>query len=356
MAEFKTPVSKRTRSRVAENSEFHTPIKIPPSPFLKQIGYGCGVNVFTLERSPKVGFIRSPWAIKKRNKNVTKDSTYNSRIKLEAEILRKLKHPNIVGFRALTYAPGGDPCLAMEKIEISLGDLIEERVEAGEDQFPANDILKIGYEIAKGLEYLHHTAYILHGDMKSYNVLVTKDYSVVKICDFGVSVPLTKALEIDTSTDEFMYIGTQCWSAPEVISEEGPITNKADIWSYGLVLYEMIALAPPHYENHDDDAMDVSADDSMLECRAFNTSKENNDPNNSDMEDSFIQSLKDPNDGPYGTRPPLPAIELGPEYDKVLEIFYACTDRDLITRPSAKGVVMFFKNYVKNVTEDSVKA
>lgn len=54
--------------------------------------------------------------------------------------------------------------------------------------------------------------------MKSYNVLVTRDYSVVKICDFGVSVPLTKTLEIDTSTDEFMYIGTQCWSSPEVIS------------------------------------------------------------------------------------------------------------------------------------------
>lgn len=97
------------------------------------------------------------------------------------------------------------------------GDLIEQRVEDGEPQFPAAEILKIGYEIAKGLEYLHHEVFLLHGDMKSYNILISLDHSTVKICDFGVSVPLTKALEIDQSSQEHMYIGTQCWSAPEII-------------------------------------------------------------------------------------------------------------------------------------------
>lgn len=96
--------------------------------------------------------------------------------------------------------------------------MIEERVEAGEVQFNADEILKVGYEIAKGLEYLHHTAYVLHGDVKSYNILTTRRLETVKICDFGVSVPLTRALEMDTSTGEFMYIGTQCWSAPEIIN------------------------------------------------------------------------------------------------------------------------------------------
>ena len=79
-----------------------------------------GINVFTLERSPKVGFTRSPWAIKKRNKDVTDDPKYNTRIKLEAEILRKLKHPNIVQFKALAVS-NGEPCLVMEKLDISLG-------------------------------------------------------------------------------------------------------------------------------------------------------------------------------------------------------------------------------------------
>lgn len=352
MAEFKTP-SKIIRNKPTDNQDLCTPIKIPSSPFLTQIGYGCGVNVFTLERSPKVGYTRSPWAIKKRNKSVAVDPKYNLRIKFEADILKKLKHPNIVGFRALTYGLSGEPCLAMEKLDISLGDLIEEKVEAGEPPFSAEKILKIGYEIAKGLEYLHHTAYILHGDIKSYNILISKDHDIVKICDFGVSVPLNNSLEMDTSSEEFTYIGTRCWSAPEVISEEGPITNKADIWSYGLVLWEMIALSPPHFENHDH-STDTSTEVSMLECKPMDISKEKSD-SNLDMEDSFIESLEDPDDSNYGTRPLLPAVELGPEYNKVLEIFCACTDEDYKTRPSAKGVVMFFNNYVNLFNDKTVK-
>lgn len=73
------------------------------------------------------------------------------------------------------------------------------------------------YEITKGLEYLHHIAYILHGDIKSYNILISSDYKIVKLCDFGVSLPLTETLEVDTSNGNFNYIGTECWSAPEII-------------------------------------------------------------------------------------------------------------------------------------------
>lgn len=98
-----------------------------------------------------------------------------------------------------------------------LGDKIEYRLNISDDPFPAKDILKIAYEIIKGLEYLHHTAHILHGDVKSYNVLLSENYSTVKLCDFGVSVPLTESLEIDTSKGDFTYVGTDCWSAPEII-------------------------------------------------------------------------------------------------------------------------------------------
>lgn len=79
-----------------------------------------GVNVFQLERSPRIGFARSPWAIKKRN-NWAKDKKYDNRIRLEAEILKNLKHPNIVGFRAFTLSETGAPCLAMEQLDVSLG-------------------------------------------------------------------------------------------------------------------------------------------------------------------------------------------------------------------------------------------
>ena len=88
-----------------------------------ELFYSLGVQVFTLERSPKVGCTRSPWAVKKRNKKIN-DPKYNERIKGEASILRKLNHPNIVGFRGFGSGASGEPCLVMEKLHASLGIII----------------------------------------------------------------------------------------------------------------------------------------------------------------------------------------------------------------------------------------
>lgn len=325
MAEFKTPTSTKCKSRLDSAKKIPS-LEIPPSPFLQKIGYGCGVNVFTLDRSPKAGFVRSPWAIKKSNQ-LSLDKKYDERIRLEAEILSKLNHPNIIGFRALAETVRGQPCLAMEKMEISLGDLIQEKYESeGREPFPAADIWRIGHEIAKGLEYLHHTMYILHGDVKSYNVLVTKDFATVKLCDFGVSLKLSKDLEVES--EDSRYIGTECWSAPEIIHETGPITNKTDIWAYGIVIWEMITLSTPHVKMTADFEDEMETDVSMTEEEMLCGLNES----------SF--SL-----GTVGTRPLLPAIDLDEEYRKVLEIFYACTDADYMTRPSAKGIVIFYNNY-----------
>nr|XP_031844609.1 lymphokine-activated killer T-cell-originated protein kinase isoform X2 [Nomia melanderi] len=343
MAEFKTP-SKRYKSRLQDNLEIQTPIKIPASPFLEQIGYGTGVSVFSLERSPKVGFARSPWAIKKRNHNVKHAEEYNERIRFEAEVLRKLNHPNIVGFRALTEVSNDgqiDPCLAMEKLDASLSDKIEEKLCSDDDPFPAKVILKITYEIMKGLKYLHHTAYILHGDIKSHNVLVSEDYNRVKLCDFGVSVPLTKSLKMDISKGDFAYIGTECWSAPEIIHGDGPVTNAADIWASGLVMWEMIALSTPHLETVEKDAS--SFDDSFTETDMQDVTR--NRRHDESMNDSVV-FLEEIIHAKYGTRPPLPAIQLGKEYDSVLELFFVCTTMDYKHRPSAIGLVRYFENYV----------
>ncbi|KAK0174683.1 hypothetical protein PV327_010423 [Microctonus hyperodae] len=350
MADFKTPTSKRIQSRLENNSsEYQTPLKIPATPYLKQIGYGCGVNVFTLERSPRVGFARSPWAIKKRNAKIIKDKKFDKRIQLEADILRQLKHENIVGFRALTLSETGVPCLAMEQLEISLGDLIEKRLEEDGGPFPAKNIEHVGFEVAKGLEYLHHTVLILHGDLKSYNVLVSNNLKIVKLCDFGVSVPLNEQLELDNSKNDFSYTGTECWNAPEIISDEGPVTNKTDMWAYGLTLWEMIALLPPHVDDEslNESNMDVSMDENSI------LSSENTDSNGTMMDDSLLM-LDEKSSCKYGTRPPLPAIEFGSEYDRVLEVFYLCTDQDYRTRPSAKGVVMYFKSFIKETSESKV--
>ncbi|KAH0953965.1 hypothetical protein HN011_005472 [Eciton burchellii] len=343
MAELKTPTRVRTEKKVTDRTELNTPVKIPASPFLQQIGYGTGIAVYMMQRSPKVGcFARSPWAIKKWVKGRSSDVN-NSHLRLEADILRQLNHPNIVGFRAFTTGPDGKPCLAMEAVDMSLGDKIDERQELLEDEpFPAKDIMKVAFEVAKGLKYLHNTAHVLHGDIKSWNILVSDAFEVVKICDFGNSLPLTESLEVDMSKGDFSYVGTECWNPPEVI-ENGPITSAADIWPYGLVLWEMISLSVPHAEHLDENELNESITESIKTL----------DESDVDMNesDSFLKRVMPCTRNVIGTRPALPAIELGKEYERILEVFFICTIEYKL-RPSAKALVNYFeKCQSANVTK-----
>lgn len=93
------------------------------------------------------------------------------RLKNEADILKGLNHPNIVGFRAFLNTSDGRGCLAMEKCQTSLGDLLE---QCREEEFviPVGQMRKVAAEVAKALEYIHNTVYLLHGDIKSHNILI----------------------------------------------------------------------------------------------------------------------------------------------------------------------------------------
>ncbi|XP_029174190.1 lymphokine-activated killer T-cell-originated protein kinase [Nylanderia fulva] len=339
MAEFSTPPRVKSKGKT-DNSELNTPIKIPASPFLQQIGYGTGVAVYMMQRSPKVGSIRSPWAVKKWIKGRNNEIN-NKRLQLEADVLRQLNHPNIVGFRAFTKGLDGKPCLAMEALEMSLGDMIEERIDRlGDEPFPAKNIMRVGFEIAKGLKYLHHTAYILHGDIKSWNILVSDDFNVVKLCDFGTALPLTESLELDSSKGNFSYVGTQCWNPPEIIFEDGSVTNAADIWTYGLTLWEMISLSIPHT-----DELDESFNASLTETDLTDNQL---DDSNLAMENIFPKEVMSRASSKYGTRPALPAIDLGKEYEKILEVFFICTTANYKLRPSAKALVNYFEKCASN--------
>jgi PDZ-binding kinase len=134
-----------------------------------------GVSVYRLKRSPKVGLYQSPWAVKRvrRTEEAAIDlDDYALRLKCEAEILKKLNHPNIVGFRAFVKTDDGRDCLAMEECDTSVGDLIELRSDDGLGPFPAESILRVALDVAKALDYLHKECHLLHGDIKSFNILV----------------------------------------------------------------------------------------------------------------------------------------------------------------------------------------
>ncbi|XP_074835829.1 mitogen-activated protein kinase kinase kinase 12 [Carettochelys insculpta] len=146
--------------------------------------------------------------------------------------LRRLKHPNIITFKGVcTQAPCY--CIIMEFC--AQGQLYEV-LRAGRKVTPSL-LVDWSMGIAGGMNYLHLHK-IIHRDLKSPNMLITCD-DVVKISDFGTSKELS-----DKST-KMSFAGTVAWMAPEVIRNE-PVSEKVDIWSFGVVLWELLTGEIPY--------------------------------------------------------------------------------------------------------------
>lgn len=106
--------------------------------------------------------------------------------------------------------------------------------------------LGIAIEIARGMQYLHAHK-VLHGDLKSLNLLVDENYHI-KVADFGLS----KIIEDPTEPAEPLsgtrrkYKGTLTWQGPEVVNEASEYTEKSDVYSFGIVLWELVSHRAPY--------------------------------------------------------------------------------------------------------------
>eukprot|EP01094_Clydonella_sp_ATCC50884_P002391 TRINITY_DN1182_c0_g1_i1.p1 TRINITY_DN1182_c0_g1~~TRINITY_DN1182_c0_g1_i1.p1 ORF type:complete len:573 (+),score=135.57 TRINITY_DN1182_c0_g1_i1:78-1721(+) len=166
--------------------------------------------------------------------------------------LCKLRHPNIV---LLVGACADPPIIVLEYSERgSLYDVIRSTREAM-SQRDASLVLPgemlswsrrfdVVVDAAKGLAYLHsQKPPIVHSDIKSLNILVTKAWNG-KIADFGGSRTVGTSSGTDGDTG---MIGTTRWASPEAL-ELQELTPKADIFSFGMVLYEIVSLNIPYDE------------------------------------------------------------------------------------------------------------
>nr|XP_005994862.1 PREDICTED: lymphokine-activated killer T-cell-originated protein kinase [Latimeria chalumnae] len=318
---FKTPHKNVLMKEPGSDPGTPSSVVIPASPFMKKFGYGTGVSVYLMKRSPR-GVSRSPWAVKKvcQISNKSQKDIYEKRLTNEAKLLKHLNHPNIVGYRAFTKSSDGSLCLAMEYGgEKSLNNLMEERSEKKGGPFLASIILKVAVNVIQGLKYLHNEKKLLHGDIKSCNVVIKGDFESIKICDVGVSLKLDENMKV--SDPKAHYIGTEPWKPKEALEDGGIITDKSDIFAFGLTLWEMMTLSVPH--------LDLLYDG---EEKDYNSSFENDTFDEEDFDDEAYYAA-------LGTRPALNMEELDDSYQKVIDLFLICTAEDPTERPSASQIL-----------------
>ena len=160
----------------------------------------------------------------------------------EVEILRKVKdHPNIVKFYdSFTEREGDTNVLHIVMEYCEGGDLAQFLKERKRPQWIDNDTLEKWFsQLLRGVGHLHELN-ILHRDLKTANVFVTRDNNL-KIADFGISRSLSRTQCATT------MVGTPFYMAPEVVNLD--VTDgynaKSDVWSLGVILYELCALQLP---------------------------------------------------------------------------------------------------------------
>ncbi|KAK1423536.1 hypothetical protein QVD17_18842 [Tagetes erecta] len=151
----------------------------------------------------------------------------------EVFIMRKIRHKNVVQFIGACTEPT-KLCIVTEFMARgSIYNFLHK--QNGSFKLPL--LLKIATDISKGMSYLHQNN-IIHRDLKTANLLMD-EHEVVKVADFGVARVQTQSGVMTAET------GTYRWMAPEVI-EHRPYDHKADVFSFGIVLWELLTGEVPY--------------------------------------------------------------------------------------------------------------
>lgn len=172
-------------------------------------------------------------ALKILSEKFSEDEEAQSRFRLEVKSTRRLSHPNIVRIHDIGEE-SGRKYISMEYVDG--GDL--KRLIASQKRIQPPEAVEYGIQIASALSAAHALG-ILHRDIKPANVLLTAD-KVCKLTDFGIATFLEEASDISSD----IIVGTPLYMSPEQ-SEGKQLTPASDIYSLGIVLYEMLTGSPP---------------------------------------------------------------------------------------------------------------
>jgi NIMA (never in mitosis gene a)-related kinase len=176
----------------------------------------------------------SKWVLKQIDIHSMSEEEKKEALK-EAKILKAFDHPNIIKCTDAYTTKNGKLCIVMEYADG--GDLQKKIKDQRGKLFQEVQIIDWLVQLCLSLKHVHDRK-ILHRDIKCQNVFLTKD-DIVKLGDFGIARVLG-----NTRENARTMVGTPYYLSPEIV-ENKPYNFKSDVWSLGVLLYELCTLKPP---------------------------------------------------------------------------------------------------------------
>jgi|GEM_PF-2673494 len=174
-------------------------------------------------------------AVKTMSPEIAQDERYRKRFVREAASLRRLNHPNIVGY-VDTFSLGEGAVLVMDYYG---GGTVEALVKGSQIGLPDGQFKRLALMIADAVASAHENG-VVHRDLKPANILLSAD-GQPKVADFG----LAKNQQLSTMTKTGTVMGTLVYMPPEAFDALAKQDARGDIWALGVIFFEMLTRSLP---------------------------------------------------------------------------------------------------------------
>ncbi|MBI3181337.1 MAG: serine/threonine protein kinase [Myxococcales bacterium] len=197
----------------------------------RKLGQGSMGTVFLAQDAKEHRLV----AVKVLSTELCRNSHCVARFEREARLLAALRHPNIVALHGIGRA-GAVPFIVMKYLP---GTTLGEHRKRRGGRLSISEMLRLLRQVCAGLACLHSHG-LIHRDVKPSNVFVGEDGHIT-ILDLGIA----RDLSLPALTQPGVMVGTPHYMAPEQIVGRGELDHRADLYSLGAVVYELVTGAPP---------------------------------------------------------------------------------------------------------------
>ncbi|OPL33152.1 hepatocyte receptor growth factor, partial [Mytilus galloprovincialis] len=153
-------------------------------------------------------------------------------------IMKDFEHPNVLSLIGISVAPGEFPLVIIPFV--TNGDLLS-YIRSDDNKPTVKDLVKFGLDIARGMEYLGSIKFV-HRDLAARNCMVDEDLKV-KVADFGLARDIYTKNYYSSDNKKMLPVK---WMAPESL-ENGTYGTQSDVWSFGVVMWELITRGSAPY-------------------------------------------------------------------------------------------------------------